>query len=187
MFAAALACPQPPSAPCGVYHALLVQAVKLHGALSSPPRRGLATACLLRGAPGWLRRGGILLSPAGHPQHGLQHCPGFEDSRGHDLAVTAKEEGTHLRFSLQLCCLCGFRHPSAMFFPCPRRGGRSAKLTSGCSQFIQTGSGSCGPLGIQDRAKLRLTARRCLYPVNPQLQFIGVSNQLGPSITSRLL
>lgn len=135
---------------------------------------------------GWQCSGGILLSPAGHPQHGLQHCPRFEDSRGHDLVVTAKEEGAHLRFSLQLCCLCGFRHASVMFFPRTKRAGRSAKLTSGCSQFIQTGLESCGPLVIQGRVKLLLTSRRCLHPVNPQLQFIGASNQLGPSAISRL-
>lgn len=129
--------------------------------------------------------GGTLLSPAGHPQHGLQHCPRFEGSRGHDLGVTEKEEGADLRFSPWLCCLCGFRHPSAMFLPCPRRGG-AAKLTSGCSRFIQMGWESCGPLVIQSRAKLSLTARRCLYPVNTQLQFIGVSNQLAPSTISWL-
>lgn len=123
MFTAALGSPRPPSDPCGVYHVFLVQTVKLHGAFSPPPCRGLPAACLLQGAVGWWCSGGILLSPAGHPQHGLWCCSRSEVSTRHDLVVTAEEEGAHLRFSLQLCSSCGFSHLSAMFFSLPQKRG----------------------------------------------------------------
>lgn len=157
-----------------------------------PFHRCLPQGCLqpvfCREQPSWWFSCGVLLSPAGHPQHSLQDCPGLGDSRGCDLVAPAKKQGANFFPSIFFSsCLCGFRHPSAMFFPCPRRGGRSAKLTSGRSCFFQTDLERCGPLVIQGGEKLLLTARRCLYPLNPQLPFIGVSNQLGPSTSSWLL
>lgn len=100
MFAAALGSPRTPSDPrCG-YHAFLVQAVKLNGALSSPPCRGVAAACLAQGAAvlsvqWWGPAVPCRASPAR-----LAVLPRVQRLQRASFPVIAKEEGAQLRFSL---------------------------------------------------------------------------------------
>lgn len=80
MFIAALGSPQSPSDPYCGYHAFLVQTLKLNDALSSPPCRGLAAACLAREQPVCAVRGPAVPCRASPARLAL--LPGPETAEG---------------------------------------------------------------------------------------------------------
>lgn len=114
MFTAALGSPQSPSDPrCG-YHAFLVQTVEVNDALPCPPCRA---GCSLPCTGSSLCSGGLLLSPAGHPQHGLQCCPGFGDCRGHNFLLEQRKRRHTSDFLFSSAGYVTLGSPLLCFFP----------------------------------------------------------------------
>lgn len=93
MFTATLGSPRSPSDPCCGYPVFHAQTVKVNDALSRLPCRAAGSG---------LCSGGLLLSPAGHPQHGFRAAPALEAADGTISCHSKARGGTIKIFSLAL-------------------------------------------------------------------------------------